>query len=100
MIIGKRNWVDCVLKIDHPKFEKVNSFKYLGLIVSKKKKKWYQQRSSHYNSSGKRDFLWTFETIKFWVIIKRVKETFSLKSNTTCDIVQIGNLGTKEIRWI
>lgn len=34
MIVGRRNRVDCVLEVDYFRFKKVNSFKYLGLIVS------------------------------------------------------------------
>jgi hypothetical protein len=36
MIIGRQNWMDQVLEVDHFKFKRVNSFKYLGSIVTEK----------------------------------------------------------------
>lgn len=36
MIVGRRNWVDCGLKVGYFRFKKVNSFKYLSTIVSEK----------------------------------------------------------------
>jgi len=36
MIIGRQNWMYYVLEVDHFKFKRVNSFKYLGSIVSEK----------------------------------------------------------------
>lgn len=36
MIIGRQNWMDHMLEVDHFKFKRVNSFKYLGSIVSEK----------------------------------------------------------------
>jgi len=36
MIIGRQNWMYQVLEVDHFKFKRVNSFKYLGSIVSEK----------------------------------------------------------------
>jgi len=36
MIIGRQNWMDQVLEVNHFKFKRVNSFKYLGSIVTEK----------------------------------------------------------------
>jgi len=36
MIIGRQNWMDPVLEVGPFKFKRVNSFKYLGSIVSEK----------------------------------------------------------------
>ncbi|KAE9539532.1 hypothetical protein AGLY_004784 [Aphis glycines] len=36
MIIGRQNWMDQVLEVGHFKFKRVNSFKYLGSIVTEK----------------------------------------------------------------
>jgi hypothetical protein len=36
MIISRKNWMDHVLEVDHFKFKRVNSFKYLGSIVTEK----------------------------------------------------------------
>ena len=37
MIIGRQNWMDHVLEVDHFKFKRVNSFKYLDLIMKNAK---------------------------------------------------------------
>jgi len=34
--IGRQNWNDHLFEVDHFKFKRVNSFKYLGSIVSEK----------------------------------------------------------------
>jgi hypothetical protein len=36
MIIGRQNWMDHILEVGHFKFKRVNSFKYLGSILSEK----------------------------------------------------------------
>lgn len=36
MFVGRKNWMDFSLKVDHNRFKKVNFFKYLSSIVSEK----------------------------------------------------------------
>lgn len=36
MIIGRRNWMDGVLKVENFRFKKVNSFEYLGSTVNER----------------------------------------------------------------
>jgi len=75
MIIGRKNWMDHVLEVDHFKFKIVNPFKYLCSILTEKNDI-PNQGSRSENPSGEQDLLWFGETIKFKIIIKEVKETF------------------------